>query len=120
MLMLTKAHQLVLYSLGECYRQLNKRFEDAPLEVSVSKGLFIKLLMDAGLVGKKERALYKNLELLEKKKFVSYVNRQLRFTPRGYKAFSKVSKETSPYVVHSSFWKSPTTAGKLQLRLKHI
>src|SRR3989344_1786567 len=104
--MLSKTHQLVLYSLGECYRQLNKRFEDAPLEVSVSKTLFIKLQMDAGLVGKRERALYKNFELLEKKKFVSYINSQLRFTPRGYKAFSKISKEISPYVSHCSFWKS--------------
>ncbi len=117
--MLTKAHQLVLYSLGECYRQLNRRFEAAPLEVSVSKGLFIKLLMDAGLVGKKERALYKNLELLEKKKFVSYINRQLRFTPRGYKAFSNINKNISPYLSHNSFWKSQSSAGKLQLRLKN-
>ena len=114
--MLTKAHQLVLYSLGECYRQLNKRFEAAPLEVSVSKVVFIQMLMDAGLVGKKERALYKNLELLEQKKLVVYTNKQLRFTPRGYQMFSKLSKDVNPYVAHHSFWVSQNSAGQLRFK----
>jgi hypothetical protein len=118
--MLTKAHQLVLYSLGECYRQLNKRFEAAPLEVSVSKVLFIQMLIDAGLIGKKERALYKNLELLENLKFVSYSNKQLRFTQRGYTLFSKISKDLSPYLLHNDFWSSQDLGQKkLQLRFKN-
>jgi len=117
--MLSKTHQLMLYSLGRCTKQLNKRFEDAPLEVSISKAGFIDVLMESGLVGKKERALYKNLELLEKKRLLSYEHRELKFTLKGYKAFTKVQKSIMPYISHHAFWESHVPSmRKLQAHLK--
>ncbi|MBI4152988.1 hypothetical protein HY497_00560 [Candidatus Woesearchaeota archaeon] len=117
--MLTKTHQLMLYTLGQCYQQLNQRFHDAPLEVSISKVGFIEALLLSGLVGKKERAIYKNLEVLEKQKLISYEDRQLRFTARGYKAFSTVQRTVEPYISHHRFWEANVTlTRKLQARLK--
>ena len=117
--MVSKTHQLTLYSLGQCYRQLNKRFEDKPLEISISKVGFIELLLASKLVGKKKRAIYKNLELLEKKKLVSYDKKQLCFTRRGYKLYNKISASVEPYIEHRDFWESGVKVKrKLQAVLK--
>ncbi len=116
---LTNNQRLVLYSLGQCYSQLNRKFEDKPLEISVSKIAFIEALLKSGLVSKKARALYKNLETLEKKKLIVYDNKMLKFTKRGYSSFSRLGKEIEPYVTHNSFWNSDVKFNrKLQARLK--
>ena len=116
---LTRNQQLILYSLGLCYRQLNKKFEDKPLEVSVSKIFFIETLLKSNLMAKKHRALYKNLETLEKKKLIAYANKHIKFTKRGYTAFNRLSKEANPYIQHSQFWSSPLVFDRnIQLRLR--
>jgi len=117
--MVSSNAQLILYSLGECYRKLNKKFEDTPLEVSISKIGFIEVLLKSGLTSKKERALYKNLESLEKNKLVSYDNKNLFFTLKGYKLFSKINKDLGPYMDHKSFWNSKANVKReLQARLR--
>ena len=65
---LTKAQKRILYALGQCYQKLNQPYQDKPLTVFVSKIAFIELLQKAEFIKKQPRALYKNLELLEKKK----------------------------------------------------
>ena len=67
---LNKTQQRILYSLGQCYQKLNEPYQGKPLKVRISKIAFIELLKQADFVQKQERALYKNLELLEKKKFL--------------------------------------------------
>ena len=116
---LTKTQRLTLYSLGECYKQLNKKFEGSPLEVFVSKIAFIEVLMKSGLVEKKERALYKNLECLEKKKLVSYKDRNLRFTQRGFNQYNGIRKETEPFFKVQSFLKDIQTDRQLQTMIKN-
>jgi len=49
------------------------------------------------MVEKKERALYKNLEFLQKKKLISYNNKNLALTIKGKKLFEKVNEELTPY-----------------------
>lgn len=118
---LTNNQQLMLYSLGLCCRQLNKRFEDKPLEASVSKILFIETLLKSALVSKKTRALYRNLELLEGKKLITYRNRQIHFTKRGYSLFNKLDRQVEPYIRHRSFWSSPIIFDRnIQARLRQI
>jgi hypothetical protein len=116
--MLSKPHQLMLFSLGQCYKQLNKRFEDAPLEVSISKAAFIETLLASGLVGKKSRALYKNLKVLEKESLVLYDDKELRFTKRGYKRFVQLTRGVTPFINHTAFWDSHSIKRKLQAHLK--
>ena len=72
---LNKKHQFMLYALMKYLIKLNKKYKDQPLEASVSKIDFIKLLQKLKIVEKSERGLYKNLEILEKKKFIKYENK---------------------------------------------
>lgn len=104
MVSLTRSQQLVLYSLGLCYQQLNKRFEDKPLEASVSKVMFIDMVLSSGLFAKKARALYKNLETIEKKKLIVYEHKHIHFTQRGYAAFSRLVHEFAPFIAQHDFW----------------
>jgi hypothetical protein len=79
-------------------KKLNKKFEHQPLEASVSKIDFIKLLKKLNIVEKSERSLYKNLEILEKKKLIIYQNKFLRLTEKGLKSVQQKDKELYPYL----------------------
>lgn len=69
----------------------------------VSKQDFIKLVMNSHIVTKKQRALYKNLERLEKDRFVKYKNKSLSLTVRGMNFFKKINKEITSYIkVHKT------------------
>ncbi len=116
---LTKTQKITLYSLGECYNQLNKRFGDAPLQVFISKIGFIEVMIDSGLVEKKERALYKNLETLEKKKLVYYENKNLRFTKRGFIHYNRIKNGLKPFLAVEKFLKDVNTNRKLQTTLSN-
>lgn len=116
---LTKTQKLTLYSLGECYNQLNKRFGDAPLEVFISKIGFIEVMINSGLVEKKPRALYKNLETLEQKKLIYYENRNLRFTKRGFVHYNRIKKAIEPFMAVKTFLKDIRTNRKLQTTLSN-
>lgn len=95
---LTKVHKFILFALGLFYQECNKQFGGAPLELAMSKSAFIDLAMKSRITEKKERALYKNLKFLEKKKLISYYNKNLRLTQRGRKAYEKVYAELRPYL----------------------
>ena len=107
----SKTHSFILFSLGAWFEEANKRIEDRPLEVSISKKTFIELVMNAGIAKKQERALYKNLEHLEKKKLVSYINTGLELTKKGQKRYDKIKSEMAPYinVLEKLVTKSPTS-----------
>ena len=79
---LNKKHQFILYALMQYLKKLNKKFEDKPLEASVSKIDFIRLLQNLKIVEKSQRGLYKNLEVLEKKKLIRYENKFLKLSKR--------------------------------------
>ncbi len=115
---LTHTQKLTLFSLGQCLTQLNRRFADAPLNVAISKIIFIEIAMHSGLVEKKERALYKNLETLEEKKLIEYTQspaRNLRFTKKGLHLYLAMEKELAHYRAIAGFWsKTPQTQRKLQ------
>jgi DNA-binding PadR family transcriptional regulator len=83
--------------LGRYHERYALILLDKPLQASLSKGAFIELLTNAGLAGKKERALYKNLEDLEKAKLVSYDNRTLVFTEKGRKEYERLVQGLDPY-----------------------
>ena len=116
---LTKTQKITLYSLGECYNQLNRRFGDAPLEVFISKIGFIEVMIDSGLVEKKPRAIYKNLESLENKKLIYYENRNLRFTKRGFIHYNRIKKAIEPFLAVGKFLKDVRTDRKLQTTLSN-
>tara|TARA_Y100000310_G_scaffold203411_1_gene203641 strand:- start:608 stop:964 length:357 start_codon:yes stop_codon:yes gene_type:complete len=101
---LSKTQQRILYSLGHCYQKLNEPYENSPLKVRISKIEFIDLIKQADFVQKQERALYKNLELLEKKKLIEYVEKKIRLTQKGQRFFNKIEKEVKPWISIKDFW----------------
>ena len=94
----TKKQNFILFTLGKWYEEANNKIKGKPLGVCISKKIFIELVMKAGIAKKQERALYKNLETLEKKKLILYDSKVLGLTPRGKKLFGKLNKQISPYI----------------------
>mgnify|MGYP003964176789 CR=1 FL=1 len=101
---LTKTERLILYSLGQFYRQLNQPLEEKPVKLRTSKIVFITFLSHSEIITKTERALYKNLESLEKKKLIAYENRMIRFTDEGLKILEKIGGEIMQFVEIEKFF----------------
>src|SRR3989338_8592651 len=95
---LPEKQRLILFVLGKLYDEANKKLNKSLLEVSVSKSAFIEIVKKAELAKKKKRALYKNLESLEKSKMVSYDGKILRMSDRGLKAYNEIDRQLAPYV----------------------
>jgi len=93
----TKVQNYMLYALGKWFEEANERIKDKQLAVSISKVNFIEVVKKAGIAHKQERALYKNLELLEKKKLIKYANKEIDLTEKGRKLFKKIEEEMLPY-----------------------
>jgi len=93
----TKVQSFILYALGKWFEEANKKIQDKSLEVSISKALFIDMAKKAKFAEKQERALYKNLEILEKKKLISYNTKELMLTNKGKKVYDKISCDLGPY-----------------------
>ena len=102
----TKTQNFILFSLGKLYEIANKKVKGKPLEVFISKKSFIEILMKSGIAKKQERALYKNLEVLESKKLIHYRTKELILTSKGKKLFSSLKKEYDPYVFLCEILKS--------------
>ena len=98
MIQISKKHKFILYALMKYLKKINKKFKNQPLEASVSKIDFIKLLKNLKIVEKSQRGLYKNLEILEKKKLIQYENRFLKLTEKGLKEVNKKEEELYPYL----------------------
>lgn len=95
---LSRPQAFVLFALGRCYEECDRRFADKPLVVQMSKKSFIELARAANMVSKGERAMYKNLEDLEAKKLISYDRKSLKLTERGEKRFQELLTKIEPYL----------------------
>ncbi len=103
---LSKPQAFVLFALGRCYEECERRFADKPLVVNMSKKSFIELARKACMVSKGERAMYKNLEDLEEKKLLSYENKSLKLTQRGERHFHELLGRVEPYLAVSLLLRS--------------
>ncbi len=112
---LTPPEKLILHSLGQFYISLNQPLIEKPVRVRTSKIAFIELMLKSKVISQQERALYKNLEGLEKKRLLKYENRMIAFTPQGLKELEKVRKEIRPFTdIEQYFQKGVKSARKLQ------
>ncbi|MFT4302968.1 MAG: hypothetical protein ACMXYG_00225 [Candidatus Woesearchaeota archaeon] len=121
-MVLTKQEAYLLFALGKCYEIYNKRFNDKPLEVSISKSIFIDILISSKSIDIKSRAIYKNLESLEKKKLIKYSDKELKFTKKGLNEFKTKNKIISEYLILLEHIKDPKTIKlhkRLQTKLKN-
>jgi hypothetical protein len=83
----------MLFILGMFFSETDRKFSQAPLSVSVSKAEFIDVIKSLSAVSKKERAIYKNLEELQKEKFVIYNERELLLSRRGFNEYEAIINE---------------------------
>ena len=95
---LTRTQRLMLYSLGHYYRRLNQELQKKPIRLKTSKITFIELLLNSRIISKQERAVYKNLEVLESKKLIEYDNKMIKFTENGLNILSKINKEIHQFI----------------------
>ena len=98
MIRTTSVQKFILFTLGSWYLEANRRFTNTPVEIVVSKAAFIGVVIRAHFAQKHARALYKNLEDLEKKKLISYHNKSLVLTKKGQRTFEAIYRELRPYV----------------------
>jgi len=117
---LSKQQAFVLFALGRCYEECDRRFADKPLVVNMSKKAFIGLARAANMVSKGERAMYKNLEDLEGKKLVSYDGKSLKLTERGNNHFQDLLGKVEPYIAVSMLLRSENVLkyAKVQAKFK--
>jgi len=112
---LTPVEKLILHSLGQFYISVNQPLIEKPVRVRTSKIAFIELMLKSKVVNKQERALYKNLENLEKRKLIGYDSRMIAFTNKGLRELEKVRKEVTPFVeIEHYFQKGVKSQRKLQ------
>ena len=83
----------MLFILGQFFSETDRKFSQAPLSVSVSKAEFIDVIKHLSAVSKKERAIYKNLEELQKEKYVIYDDRELLLSRKGFNEYEAILKE---------------------------
>jgi hypothetical protein len=100
----------ILYALGKWFEEANKHIKNKRLAVSINKVTFIDLVTRAGIVTKGGRAIYRNLEVLEKAKLVSYAHKELALTSKGTRLYLRIEKEISPYVILNTVLKKKNPA----------
>ena len=87
-----------MFVLGKLYEESNRKLKEKILQVSISKSAFIEIVKKGGLTEKGERALYKNLEDLEKLNYINYENKILGLNRKGLKEYNKINRELKPYL----------------------
>ena len=90
-------HKIVMYALG-LYNELASRNVPKGLAVVLPKYVFINFVKKIKAVKKGERALYRNLEFLEKKKYIEYDNKNITMTKKGKALYKKIRKEVRPFI----------------------
>ncbi len=93
----TKVQNFILFTLGKWFEEVNKKIEGKPLVASISKSIFVALVKKAEFAKKQKRALYKNLEILERKKLIRYTHKELELTAKGQKLYNELNKNLEPY-----------------------
>lgn len=90
-------HKIVMYSLG-LYNELASKNVPKGLAVVLPKYVFINFVKDIKIIKKGERALYRNLEFLEKKKCIEYDNHDITLTKKGKALYKSIKQEVRPFI----------------------
>ena len=95
---LSEQQRFMLFVLGNLENKVSRDMQPRMLKVAVSKAAFIEILKKSGIAKTQERALYKNLEGLEKLKVIEYNNKDLFLTEKGKYTFEKTRKALEYYL----------------------
>ena len=111
---ISKKSEQMLFILGEFLRELNKKFSSNILRIQISKAEFIDIIKKISIVNKQPRAIYKNLEELEKAKYLIYSGRNLKLSRKGIKAYESIRNDIDIYYSIVGILKS----GKISFKRK--
>lgn len=115
----SKKHLFVLFALMQYLKKVNKKFKKQPLAASVSKINFIRILKTSKITAKSQRGLYRNLEVLEKKKLIDYDTKFLKLTKKGLAKAREMEKDIIPYLsLIKKLEKKKIDKGSLQAHFK--
>ena len=104
-MVLNSSQKLIVYALSEFYNSLNQPLTEKPVHVRTSKITFIEHLLASKIITKQERAVYKNLELLEKKKLIQYDNKMIQLTEYGLKELQKMTIDLEQFAAVENYFK---------------
>ncbi len=116
---LTRTQCLMLYALSKFYARLNQPLVEKPLQVRTSKAVFIRLILQSKVFSKQERAIYRNLEILEEKKCLIYENHMIIFTEKGLRELHKIEAEISKFLELSKKFQQQETKGNFQTIIRN-
>jgi DNA-binding PadR family transcriptional regulator len=85
--------KLTLFAIGMFLNEAGRRFSQSPLKFSLTKAELIDDIISLGAVYKKERAIYRDLESLEKKGLIMYKGKDVKLTKKGVREFNNISQE---------------------------
>ena len=89
------------------------------MHLQTSKITFIEHLQTAKLVSIQERALYKNLEMLERKNLIFYKQHMILFTEKGLQELEKWNKEIEKCLKLREYFKTAEKPKrKLQTKIR--
>ncbi len=94
----TKKTKLILFALYWYYKEADEKFKDKPLKLAISKVSFIDMVKKFELAKKQPRAIYRNLEVLEKKKLIMYKKKHLFITQKGLDFIKRILGNIDPYL----------------------
>lgn len=117
-MLITKTQRQIIFALGEFYKQLNQPLEEKPVQLQTSKVVFIMFLLHSRIITKQERTLYKSLEMLEKKRLITYEHRMIRFTEKGLIILKKINKEVEEFLQIKYFFSDKNLLDEVNLQGK--
>lgn len=116
---ISNTEEEMLFVLARFLQESNKQFEDSPLRISVSKAEFIDGIMKLKAVQKQERAVYKNLENLERKRLIKYTKtKELGLTRKGLNQYNDMNKSITKYMLILNRLESKNMSRNIQSKLR--
>ncbi len=93
-----KSQQIVLFSLISYYDRMNRKFSEGHVAVYLSKAMFVAVFKQLNPISRETRTIYKILEFLEKKRYISYQGRRMKITPKARRFYDRKLKEMKPFM----------------------
>ncbi len=118
---MTDKQKEMLFIVGQFLRETGRRFSKSMLKITVMKAEFIDAIRSLGIVGKQSRAIYRNLESLQKGKYIIYDENSLKISKKGLAEYEKMVKEIDHFQAIQGILRNKKISfkRKLQTKLKY-
>ncbi|MFH1668630.1 MAG: hypothetical protein ABIA62_01770 [Candidatus Woesearchaeota archaeon] len=115
---LTDKQKEMLFIVGQFLTETGRRFSKSMLQITVMKAEFIDAIHSLGIVGKQSRAIYRNLESLQKGKYIIYDKNSLKISKKGLSEYEKIVKELDHFQAIQGIIRAKKISFKRKLQTK--